>query len=164
MVFIVICLPWLATAQLERVTNQARGEGKPALERECEREENLKGLLKERDNALEKLVRNREGLERLKVEMKDQVKAWEEKERDWEEKRMSEEKIHEEDTRSLEIGRNKERENWNGQVERLEMEKREDKYRMDRGIKRILGEREQERMRWVKNKEGWGKEKEGGTK
>ena len=27
MVFIVICLPWLATAQLERVTNQARGEG-----------------------------------------------------------------------------------------------------------------------------------------
>lgn len=97
----------------------------------------MKGLLKERDNALEKLVKNREDLERLKVEMKDQVKAWEEKERDWEEKRTSEETIHGEDTRSLEIGRNKERENWNGQVERLEMEKREDKYRMDRGIKRI---------------------------
>lgn len=79
------------------------------LERECKSEESLKGLLKERDNALEELMRNREDLERLKEEAKDQMKAWEEKERDWEEKRTREEEIHGEDKRSLEIGRNKER-------------------------------------------------------
>lgn len=38
-------------------------------------------------------------------------------------------------------------------MERLETEKREDRDRMDRNIKRILWEREQERMRWVKDKE-----------
>lgn len=109
MVFIVLCSPWFATAQLERVTNQTRGESKKVLERECKSEESLKGLLKERDNALEELMRNREDLERLKEEAKDQMKAWEEKERDWEEKRTREEEIHGEDKRSLEIGRNKER-------------------------------------------------------
>lgn len=38
-------------------------------------------------------------------------------------------------------------------MERLETEKREDRDRKDRNIKRILWEMEQERMRWVKDKE-----------
>lgn len=38
-------------------------------------------------------------------------------------------------------------------MERLETEKKGERDRMDRNIKRILWEREQERMRWVKDKE-----------
>lgn len=88
------------------------------------------------------------------------MKAWEEKKKDWEEKRTREEGKHGEDKRSLEMGRGMERESRAGEVERLEREKREEKERMDARIKKILGERELERKRWDREKEEWEKEKE----
>lgn len=145
-----------ALAEVERVTNQAMEEGEKALEREYERDESPKELGKERDEALEDLVRGREDMERLekekngeaerlKEETKQQVKTWEEKERDWEEKerdwekkRRREEGRHEEDEKSLKMGRERERErdSWAGHVERLEGEKKEWKEDMDARIKR----------------------------
>ena len=153
-----------ALAEVERVTMQAKEKSKNAIEREREMEQMLKRLEKERDDAFKDLVGGRENFERLekqkdeeaerlKQENNSQVKAWEEKERVWEEKSVKERKIYVEEKDSLKMGRERERESWMGQMERLKTAKGEEKEKLESKIEKILKEKDQEKNIWWKEKE-----------
>lgn len=153
-----------ALAEVEMATMQAKEKSKNAMEREREMEQRLKRLEKERDDAFNDLVEGRENFERsekqkdeeaerLKQEKESQVKAWEEKERVWEEQRAKERKIYVEEKESLRMGRERERESWKGQVERLKTAKGEEKEKLESKIEKILKEKEQEKDTWWKEKE-----------
>lgn len=60
----------LYLAEVERVSRQAREQRKIATEREREMEQRLKGLEKERDDAVKERARGREDLERFEREEK----------------------------------------------------------------------------------------------
>lgn len=153
-----------ALAEVERATMQAKEKSKNAMERESKIEQRLKKLEKERDDAFKDLVGGRENFERLekqkdeeaerlKQEINSQVKAWEEKERVWEEKMAKERKINVEENESLKMGRDRERESWKGQMERLKTAKNEEKEKLESKIEKILKEKDQEKNIWWKEKE-----------
>lgn len=103
-----------------RITNEVKIEKKKALEKDYGKEEDLKGLRKERDDALVELSRGKRNLEKLREEKGDEAKglrqettkqarAWEEKEKEWEEKRAADAKRNQEENNSLKMGRERER-------------------------------------------------------
>lgn len=153
-----------ALAEVERVTMQAKEKSKNAMEREREMEQRLKRLEKERDDAVNDLVWGRENFERsekqkeeeaemLKQENNSQVKAWEEKERVWEERGAKERKRYGEEKERLKMGRERERESWKAQVERLKKAKGEEKEKLESKIEKISKEKEQEKDKWRKEEE-----------
>lgn len=153
-----------ALAEVERVTIQAKEKSKNAMEREREMEQRLKRLEKERDDAVKDLVWGRENFERsekqkeeeaemLKQENNSQLKAWEEKERVWEERGAKERKRYGEEKESLKMGRDRERESWKAQVERLKTAKGEEKDKLESKIEKILKEKETEKDKWRKEEE-----------
>lgn len=64
-----------ALAELERVSRQAREQRKIATERDREMEQRLKGLEKERDDAVKERARGREDLERFEREKKKETES-----------------------------------------------------------------------------------------
>lgn len=149
--------------EVESVKTQAREQSERATEREREMEQGLKGLEKQRDDAILEGVRAREDLERLEKEkeeeterlnqeMNRQMKASEVKERIWEEKRAEGKKRYVEEKERMKMGREKERENWMKQVERLRKEKGEEE-ELQSKIKKISKEKEEEKTRWEREKE-----------
>ena len=153
-----------AFAELRDTRKQARDARMKAAELDAAKEEELKGLRAERNDALEKLVKKEAELMKLeeqkemevdglKKETKSQLKAWEEKEKKWKEQKAKEEKRNKEAIDSLNMGRERESESWKRQVEGLELEKKGMKEAFEAKQKNILGRMKTER-------EGWGKEKE----
>ena len=160
-----------ALVELMRITMEVKNEKKKALEKEYQMEEDLKRLRKERDDALVEFSRGKRNLEKLRKEKGDEAKglrqettkqagAWEEKEKEWEEKRAADAKRNQEENNSLKMGREWERHSWKKQVERLEMEKKREKEGMGRKLKDISERFKKEKEEWAKEREVWKKEKE----
>lgn len=154
-----------ALAELEKVTMQAEEKSEKAIQRVFKMEQRMEWLEKERDDAFEELARGREDFKRLvkekeeeaekmKQETRRQIKIWEKKEKDWEQMKEREERRHKEEKEGLKMGRERERESWKGQVQRLTMEKAEEKKGMQIKISLILKEKEREKEEWEKEREG----------
>lgn len=153
-----------ALEEVERIKTQAREQSERATEKGSEMEQGLKGLQKQRDDAILEGVRAREDLkrlekekagetERLKQEMNRQMKASEVKERIWEEKRAEGKRRYVEEKERMKMGREKERENWMKEVERLKKEKGEEQEELQSKIKKISKEKEEEKTEWEREKE-----------
>lgn len=160
-----------ALVELMQTTKNANEERKKALERDHENDECIKGLRNERDNLLAELAKgeralnelqeeNEDELKVLKKEMTRQARAWEEKEREWTEKKEGDERRHQEEKDSLRMGRERESDSWRREVENLEAEKQREKEDMGRRLKIVSEGMKKERERWAKETEGWKKEKE----
>ena len=160
-----------AFAELRDTRKQAREAGMKAAELDLAKEEALKGLRAERNDALAELAKEKAELKKLEEERKmevdglkkettSQLKAWEEKEKKWKEQRAEEEKRHKEVIDGLGMGRERESESWKRQVEGLELEKKEEKEAYEAKIKNILERVKTERERWGREKRILEEEKE----
>ena len=160
-----------ALIELRRIKKKAKKEGKKALERNNEDAEIIKGLRKEREDLLVELAEGERSLgvlqkekedevEVLKKEAMKQARALEEKEKEWVEKEAGDDKRNQEEKHSLKIGRERERDSWKKQVERLRTEKEREMEGMGMKLKDVTEEMEKERERWAKEREGWQKKKE----
>ena len=160
-----------ALTEFEIFEKQAKEEVEEAAKRDNEKDETLKALQIERDDALVEVVRGKGNLEELRSKMEgeaeelkkgviNQEKAWQERERKWKEERAEEMKRNQEDIDGLMMRREQETESWTREVRDLEAEKGGIKEAL--GIKlRITSERmKKEREGWAKEKEWWEKEKE----
>ena len=160
-----------ALVEQMRIIKEAREEEKKALERDYENAESIKMLHKEREDLLAELARGERNsgklqkgkenaVEGLKKEIKKQAIAWEEKEKEWVEKKAADNKKNQEEKDSLEIERKREKDTWTEQVEKLEIEGKREKEEMETNMKKVLEEMEKERERWAIERKGWRKEKE----
>ena len=103
-------------------------------------------------------------VEGLKKEIKKQAMAWEEKEKEWVEKKAADDKKNQEEKDSLEMERKREKNNWTEQVEKLEIEGKREKEGMGTNMRNVLEGMEKERERWALERKGRGKEKEDAAK
>ena len=158
-----------------RILEKAREEEKKALERDDENAESIRRLHKEREDLLAELARGERNsgklqkgkenaIEGLKKEMKKQARAWEEKEKEWEEKKAADDKRNQEEKDSLEMEREREKDSRTEQVERLEIEGKRAKEGMETKWKNMLEGLEKERKRWAMEMKGWRIEKEDAAK
>lgn len=154
-----------ALAELEKVTMQAEEESQKAIERVFKMKQRMQKLRKERDDAFDDLALGRENFKRLgnekekecekmKEETRRQIKAWEKKEKNWEQMKAREERRHEAEKDGLKMGRERERESWKGRVQRLKMEKAEEKEEMQIKVKEILKKKELGKDVWEKERGG----------
>ena len=164
-----------ALVEQMRIIKQASEEEKKALERDHENAETIKMLHKEREDLLAELARGERNsgklqkekedeVEGLKKEISKQARAWEEKEKEWVEKKAADEKRNQEEKDSLEMERKREKDSWTEQVERLEIEGKREKEGMETNMTNVLEGMEKERERWAMEREGWRKEKEDAAK
>lgn len=162
-----------AFAELRSIVTKAREADKKVAEKDSKMEQALRGLRTERDNALAELEKEKEKGARLEEEKKrevnglkeetaSQLKAWQEKEKKWEDGMAEDKKRHKEAVDSLNMGREREVESWKREMEGLEQEKKGTKEAYEAKLKTILERMKKEREAWGKEKEAWKEEKEGG--
>ena len=160
-----------ALIELMRIKKKAKKAGRKALERDHENAEIIKGLRKEREDLLVELAKGERNLGDLQKEKEDEVevlqkeatkqaRAWEEKEKEWVEKKAGDNERNQEEKDSLKIRRERERDSWKKRVERLRTEKEREMEGMGMKLKDVAEEMKTERERWTKEREGWQKEKE----
>ena len=164
-----------ALVKLTRILKKSKEVGKKALERDLENEVSIEELRKEREDLLAELARCERDLVKLQKEKKDEVeglkkeitkqaRAWEGKEKGWVETKAADEKRNQEENDSLEMERDREKDNWTKQVERLEVEKKGEKEEMETKLKNVMEGMKKERERWEMEREGWKKEKDEAAK
>ena len=162
-----------ALAELRSISEKAREDKKKAAEKDLEMEEKLRGLHAERENALAELDREKEKgtkLEEekrreedgLKKETASQLKAWQEKEKKWEDGMANDKKRHKDAVDGLNMGRERELESWRREVEGLKEEKNGEKEAFEANLKNILERMKKEREAWGKEEAAWKEEKERG--
>ena len=161
-----------AFEEVRSISKKARENDKKAAEKDLEIEETLRGLRAERDNALAeldlekekgtKLKEKKTEADGLKEEIVSQLKAWQEKEKKWEDDMANDKKRHKEAVDSLNMGRERELESWKREVEGLEQERKGTKEAFTAKLKNILERMKKEREGWGKEKEAWKEEREGG--
>ena len=160
-----------ALMELMQVTKKAETEEKKARERDCEHEESMKALRKERDNLLTELAKvertlgevrkaNEDEVKVLKAEITMKERGWEQELMKWAENKAEDEKRNKEEKDILKMGRERESESWRRHVEELEKEKQGEKESMRRELRNVSEARKKERERWATEREEWKKEKE----
>ena len=157
--------------ELTRIKKKAKKAKKEGKKRDHENAESIKRLRKGREDLLVELARGERNLgkfqkekegevEVLKKEAAKQARAWEEKEKEWVEKKAGDDKRNQEEKNSRKIGRERERDSWKKRMERLRTEKEREMEGMEMRLKNIAEETKRERERWAKEMEGCQKEKE----
>ena len=137
-----------ALVEQMRIVKKAREEEKKALERDHENAKSIKRLHKEREDLLAELARGEgtweiaegkgERSRRPKKGDKKQAMAWEEKEKEWVEKKAADDKKNQEEKDSVEMGRKREKDSWTEQVDKLEIEGKREKEGMRKNMKNVL--------------------------
>ena len=77
-------------------------------------------------------------VEGLKKEIKKQAMAWEEKEKEWVEKKAADDKKNQEEKDSVEMERKREKDSWTEQFDKLEIEGKREKEGMGKNMKNVL--------------------------
>ena len=138
-----------ALAELRSISTKAREADKKAAENDSKMEETLKELRAERDSALAELEKEKEKgtkleeekkkeVDGLKEEIASQLKAWQEKEKKWEDGMAEDKKRHTEAVDCLNMGREREVESWRREVEGLKQETKEMKEAFEVKLKNTL--------------------------